>query len=42
MNRIRLSKFALEENYPISDLILFLNENGFKKREDSNELISEK
>lgn len=41
MNRIRLSKFALEENYPISDLILFLNQNGFKKREDSNELISE-
>lgn len=41
MNRIKLSKFAFEEEYPISDLIIFLNKNGYNKKEDPNELISE-
>lgn len=41
MNKIRLSKFAFDEKYPISDLVNFLNENGYKKKEDHNELISE-
>lgn len=41
MNKIKLSKFALEQNYPLSGLITFLNQNGFSKKEDTSELISE-
>lgn len=38
---IKLSKFALEQNYSLSELITFLNQNGYNKKEDASELISE-
>ena len=37
---IKLSKFALEQNYSLSELITFLNQNGYNKKEDASELIS--
>lgn len=41
MSTVKLSKFALEQNYPISELITFMNQNGYSKKEDTSEIISE-
>ncbi len=38
---IKLSKFALEQNYSLSELITFLNQNGYSKKEEASEVISE-